>query len=716
MGVGGILEDVDVEDGRHVAAAGDLVGRRAVRPEAPVPVPPQLFHRHPAHALHEPALDLAEIDRRIQRGTAILQNIGAQHPVLPGQRVDGDLGDAGAVGVVEERAALHRLAVPVDVGGAVEAGGRQRDALRPAHLRELVEGEAPVAGIDAVVGEADLAGRDPEMLGRDAGHPLLDPVGRVQRRHAVEVGARRRRGGRGVGHLVGRGGRDPDPVEVDLERLRDHLGDLDVEPLPHLGAAVVQVDAAVGIDMDQRAGLVEALDVEGDAELDRHHRDALLDHRAGLVERGDLAPSRLVVGALADPLHHLPDDVVVDDLAVGRDVPRRIAVIVGAAHRLDVDPERAGDVLDRELDDDHPLRPAEAAEGGVGDRVGLAAIAAEMRVRDVVAIVGVAERAPHHRGREVGHVPRPRGEQDVEPGDDHVLVAREPQLRRQAGRARQHGGDGRDDGRLALLAAERAAHPPDLDGDRVGRHAECVRDAMLHLGRVLGRGIDQHVGVFLRHGERDLAFEVEMILPAAARLAGDPVRRGGDRSRRVAPLHRLRFGDIALALQRLLDGEHGFQHLVLDRDQRRRPPRGVAIAGGDRSDRVADIFGDSVGEDRLVREDRRDVVDPRYVGGGDDGAHPRESARLRAVDGEDSGMRVRTGGEPDLLRARNGRHVVDIDRASGDVLLGAVVAPCPVDPALERRSGHKANTPVGASPPAVWSRRRSRRLAATVAR
>ena len=44
---------------------------------------------------------------------------------------------------------------------------------------------------------------------------------------------------------------------VDLELLGHHLRDLDVEPLPHLGAAVVQMDRAVGIDVHQRAGLVE---------------------------------------------------------------------------------------------------------------------------------------------------------------------------------------------------------------------------------------------------------------------------------------------------------------------------------------------------------------------------------------------------------------------------------------------------------------------------
>ena len=54
-----------------------------------------------------------------------------------------------------------------------------------------------------------------------------------------------------------------------------HLRHLDVEPLPHLGAAVVEVDRAVAIDVHQRAGLVVPGRGEGDAELDRRQRDAL---------------------------------------------------------------------------------------------------------------------------------------------------------------------------------------------------------------------------------------------------------------------------------------------------------------------------------------------------------------------------------------------------------------------------------------------------------
>ena len=47
---------------------------------------------------------------------------------------------------------------------------------------------------------------------------------------------------------------------VDAELLGHHLRHLDVEPLPHLGAAVVQMDRAVLIDVHQRAGLVEMRD------------------------------------------------------------------------------------------------------------------------------------------------------------------------------------------------------------------------------------------------------------------------------------------------------------------------------------------------------------------------------------------------------------------------------------------------------------------------
>jgi hypothetical protein len=62
-----------------------------VRPELPLLVPPQLLGGEPAHALDERALDLPDVDGRVERAADILEHVGAIHLVLTGQRVDGGL-------------------------------------------------------------------------------------------------------------------------------------------------------------------------------------------------------------------------------------------------------------------------------------------------------------------------------------------------------------------------------------------------------------------------------------------------------------------------------------------------------------------------------------------------------------------------------------------------------------------------------------------------
>ena len=49
-------------------------------------------------------------------------------------------------------------------------------------------------------------------------------------------------------------------------------------------------------------------------------------------------------------------------------------------------------------------------------------------------------------------------------------------------------------------------------------------DAVLHLGRVLGRGEDVEVAAFARRCDRDLAFEIEVILTAATEFAAEAMR------------------------------------------------------------------------------------------------------------------------------------------------------------------------------------------------
>ena len=55
---------------------------------------------------------------------------------------------------------------------------------------------------------------------------------------------------------------------------------------------------------------------------------------------------------------------------------------------------------------------------------------------------------------------------------------------------------------------------------------------VLDLGRMLGRALDQHRAIFLWQCDRDLALEVEMILPADRDAAVARGRWGGAHERR----------------------------------------------------------------------------------------------------------------------------------------------------------------------------------------
>ena len=120
-------------------------------------------------------------------------------------------------------------------------------------------------------------------------------------------------------------------------------------------------------------------------------------------------------------------------------------------------------------------------------------------------------------------------------GEDEIVVAIEPQLAGPPRDLRGKGRDGRPLRRLALLAAEAAAHAADLAGDIGVRDAEHAGDDMLHLGRMLRRGIDVDVAVLARDREGDLALEIEMLLPADAELARERMRRRARWRRTASP-------------------------------------------------------------------------------------------------------------------------------------------------------------------------------------
>ena len=83
-------------------------------------------------------------------------------------------------------------------------------------------------------------------------------------------------------------------------------------------------------------------------------------------------------------------------------------------------------------------------------------------------------------------------------GDHHIVVAVITHLGWLTGQVRHNRtGTGQ---RIALtfLAAETAAHTPGFHPHGVHCDASCVRNFVLYLGGMLGRGIDQHIPVFAR--------------------------------------------------------------------------------------------------------------------------------------------------------------------------------------------------------------------------
>ena len=101
----------------------------------------------------------------------------AENPVLAGQGVDHHLGAGCPVGEVEERAARGARPVPGNPGRLVVASLREVHPRLNATLGEIGEGEALVAGEDAVVAECDLLRGRPERLGGDRRHAALDGAG-----------------------------------------------------------------------------------------------------------------------------------------------------------------------------------------------------------------------------------------------------------------------------------------------------------------------------------------------------------------------------------------------------------------------------------------------------------------------------------------------------------------------------------------------------------
>ena len=503
---------------------------------------------------------------------------------------------------------------------------------------------------------------------------------------SVEVGPRARGGGRGVRHLVGAGGCQPYLLQRDPQRRGGDLEHLRVEPLPHLGAAVVDQDRAVLVDVDQGAGLVERHEVEGDAELHRGHGQPALGVRVRGVEGRDLRPPLLdprggedLVPDEADPLG------VPHDLAVRRALA--VGVEVAAAQLQRVDAEQGRAAPEDVLDDQHPLGSAEAPEGGLRRLVGARDPPAQPDVRDVVGVVHVAQGPRQHRLRQVEAPSAVEGEGDLERlqqpvrteadaplGADPVPLAGHGEVLRAGesdpdGPTGDHAAEGGDRGvavGLHLLAAEGPTHAQGLHGDVVVAQAEHPRDDVLGLGGVLGGALDEDLPGLVDLGQRALGLEVEVLL--AGRL-GDPAEdvRGRRESALDVPALDRRLDALeARRGDRLGDREECRQRLVVDLDGGGTEPRRLQRLAQHPADGVPDVH-------HLAREERLVVPDPRVVDARDvlGAEHPDHAGHLQGGGGPERGhprVGVRRLHRVGMQAApRPDDQVVGVERGAGDV-------------------------------------------------
>ena len=347
------------------------------------------------------------------------------------------------------------------------------------------------------------------------------------------------------------------------------------------------------------------------------------------------------------------------------------------------------------FDPHDPLRPAKAAKccGALG--VGAQPVRGDA---DVIEVIGVIRMQHGTVGDGQGQVHRPAtagvmGEiQRLDPAigveangivdaeimafacHDHIVVTVIAHL---AGASCARGCDGAGHGErvaLTFLAAKTPAHAPGLYPYGMHRGAKRLCHLMLNLGRVLGRGMDDHIAIILRQGEGGLTFEVEMLLSADIDRPAQALGGGGQRGCGVAFL--VDAGAVfeaGLGGQRLFNGK--------DRggwgDVHRPKPSRVACRKVGRRDnhehRLARVMYRVGGQQRFVMVGRRYVIVKRQIcrrqyrhhtGGGSDIAQVHAVERAR-------GHRAQAKG--DVQRCGRCRDVIDIPGSPRNMELGGVM-------------------------------------------
>ncbi len=450
--------------------------------------------------------------------------------------------------------------------------------------------------------------------------------------------------------------------------------------------------------MHEGTRLIEVGEGEGDAEFHWRQRDTLTDHAARSVEFDDRRPPRSIIGARLQLVDDPDDDVVLDRLVVGRDVAAgsRIPVEVQLADVERVLAERIGYLFDDPLTAEHALRSAEAAKCGIGNRIGFKRLRGEFHMWIEVGIIRMEKGAVGDRPGEIGRITAPSGiicldrtdaaiviEADVVvdeevvalAGGHHVVVAVRAKLDGTAKLARGDRGECRELVALGFLAAKGAAHPADIHCDGVGWNAKHLRDHTLHFAWVLRGDPDRYFVVLAGDSQRDMPFEIEMLLAADPHAPLEPARGPLQLAKGVAPLERQRRG------YQSATSRHGIDHINRRRQvaigDLRKPCSAagdIPCLGNDRKGRLTMKLDETVGEHRLVMQvGGADVVGMWHVPGGEDGNDARQCGDGGEVHCEDFRMRPVRQAEGAMQRAVRFRHVIDIVGGTRHMLVGAVV-------------------------------------------
>ena len=371
----------------------------------------------------------------------------------------------------------------------------------------------------------------------------------------------------------------------------------------------------------------------------------------------------------------------------------------------------AGDGVHHLFDGDHALRAAEAAIGRVGGGIGLAAMAVDRGVAQVIRVVGVEHGAVDNRVGQVRRttavtrqfqvdavqsavVVKPYVVFDIEgvalAGHQHVFDPWQAHLGRLAGEARHHGAQARRAGGLGFLAAKATAHAAHVHHDLVHRHIQHFGHQLLHFGGVLRGAVDDHAAVFGGHHRRDLGFQIKVFLATDMQGALDTVLGACQRSGRIAALVGVAVEHEVLVAKRLDHIQYRFQVFIFDHRRHRRPACGLQVAGGHGQYHLAHELHGVDGQQRVAGHQRANVFQSRYVFMGDGNAYAVEGVAGRGVDADDPGMGAVGHARIQVQLVGKFQAVVDVLRFTADVLGGAVMldaAPHPGGEVLGKQCG-----------------------------